>query len=521
MLSTNTHPPLASCKMMHLCVPFRSAILLLLLPLFLPTSTLSQDLTLSAITPSISSSPTGVPNTFIGAVGSQIASSLLASGTPALLWAVVPSDSINAACQLIVNTGTHTITASVNDEWGGGSEQLTLQLVATGGCLAASDASGTEFVFADNFGRTSAIVCPSNAGSSGCAVFMTGDDITAFYSSGGGSKRKLLALVPGRKMLDCSAQGAAIGGLIGLGTGALTALGCGYLTVYAPFCLAGVLGIEIIFGALGGSGCIPTTSCFPGDAMVQTVDGLMKPMFELALGDKVAVLSHVKKAIVYEDVYAFGHKDSNAITTFFEIGMAPVFSNLQSHSKTLQLTGLHFVPTSADVRGHVFFKRAQDIRVGDLVWGTNHSDHRFAGDQENQVAVPYRVTEISSTWKLGLYNPFTLSGMIVVDGVAASVHSDWFLDKTFDTLGLSHWLPATYQFVLLPIRTLYLVLGKNRYVCIYNWLDASLDVATFGTHYGGIVTFGVVSSLIAVTIAAAFKSMTWVKFGGTSCESTQ
>ena len=30
--------------------------------------------------------------------------------------------------------------------------------------------------------------------------------------------------------------------------------------------------------------------------------------------------------------------------------------------------------------------------------------------------------------KRGLYNPYTLSGTIVVDGVAASCHSSWILD---------------------------------------------------------------------------------------------
>ena len=45
----------------------------------------------------------------------------------------------------------------------------------------------------------------------------------------------------------------------------------------------------------------------------------------------------------------------------------------------------------------------------------------------------------------GLYNPITLSGSIIVDGVAVSVHSDWFLDASASAAGMTHMLPAAYQ----------------------------------------------------------------------------
>ena len=45
----------------------------------------------------------------------------------------------------------------------------------------------------------------------------------------------------------------------------------------------------------------------------------------------------------------------------------------------------------------------------------------------------------------GLFNPFTLSGTVVVDGVVASVQSKWFADGAMDALGLSHLVPALYQ----------------------------------------------------------------------------
>ena len=45
----------------------------------------------------------------------------------------------------------------------------------------------------------------------------------------------------------------------------------------------------------------------------------------------------------------------------------------------------------------------------------------------------------------GLFNPLTLGGSILVNDVAASVHSEWFLDDLFDSLKLTALLPAAYQ----------------------------------------------------------------------------
>lgn len=50
---------------------------------------------------------------------------------------------------------------------------------------------------------------------------------------------------------------------------------------------------------------------------------------------------------------------------------------------------------------------------------------------------------MGATFAQGLYNPFTLSGTILVDGVLASVHSEWFLDNAWgEALGLTPFLPT-------------------------------------------------------------------------------
>ena len=71
---------------------------------------------------------------------------------------------------------------------------------------------------------------------------------------------------------------------------------------------------------------------------------------------------------------------------------------------------------------------------------------------------------ISTTTLPGLYNPITLTGSIIVDGVAASVHSDWFLDELADATGMTSYLPMAYQVVDQP-RHLPIVLLLRLCMC--------------------------------------------------------
>jgi Hint module len=52
--------------------------------------------------------------------------------------------------------------------------------------------------------------------------------------------------------------------------------------------------------------------------------------------------------------------------------------------------------------------------------------------------------QVSTTSKAGLYNPYTMSGDIVVNGVLASCHSDWVLDRVLPGR-YAHLLPAICQ----------------------------------------------------------------------------
>ena len=119
--------------------------------------------------------------------------------------------------------------------------------------------------------------------------------------------------------------------------------------------------------------------------------------------------------------------------------------------RKLTLSPRHFIPVATD-RGARWqarvLKGGNEVRVGDVVWF----------DGPNGVATASPVIEIAREVRPGLYNPLTLGGTIVVDGVAASAHSDWFLDGlvSADTQG------KVYQAMFMPVRAIYHVIGPSR-----------------------------------------------------------
>ncbi|EFJ07292.1 hypothetical protein SELMODRAFT_429995 [Selaginella moellendorffii] len=128
-------------------------------------------------------------------------------------------------------------------------------------------------------------------------------------------------------------------------------------------------------------------ACFPGDATVQMYNRDIKLMRDLNVGDRVAVGKNV-----YSVVYAFGHKDAH--TTFEFVQVHRALQNM------LELTAGHFVPI--EISGKLVYKRAENLKVGDILWKSS------------------QITGTSKVEKLGLYNPLTLSGNIMVNNVLAS-----------------------------------------------------------------------------------------------------
>eukprot|EP00177_Eucheuma_denticulatum_P003505 GFKZ01006343.1.p1 GENE.GFKZ01006343.1~~GFKZ01006343.1.p1 ORF type:complete len:418 (-),score=37.97 GFKZ01006343.1:1570-2823(-) len=154
------------------------------------------------------------------------------------------------------------------------------------------------------------------------------------------------------------------------------------------------------------------THCFPAHQSVQLRDGTFLPMSRLAVG-------HVLAADAGE-VYMFSHRDEYVWASFV----------------TLRLKSSQLLTLSA---GHLIFRwterhaqelvRAGDVRVGDCL----------VGGEEGVVDV----IGVGNVWAKGLYNPHTMSGLMVLAGVKVSVY----------TVAVK---PAVARGMLAPVRGLYM-----------------------------------------------------------------
>lgn len=169
----------------------------------------------------------------------------------------------------------------------------------------------------------------------------------------------------------------------------------------------------------------------------------------------------------------------------------------------LVLTGTHFVMVAAPNSASLH-KRARDVVAGDQMWVSAGNDHTTG-------LVQHTVVSVGCTTMDGLYNPYTLGGSIIVNGVVASSHSWWFADAAFDAWGLPlQWLPALYHAVLFPVRVLHHLMGTQAYAQLYDRLDASMDFAQLLSSGAGLLA--VVVRLVGVVVwayAQAVGKVAW------------
>ncbi len=152
-----------------------------------------------------------------------------------------------------------------------------------------------------------------------------------------------------------------------------------------------------------------TSTCFPATATVQLESGARVAMADLKIGDAVLVAPGV-----YSKVYMFSHRLEQTKTAFVALETAS--------GASLLLTPDHYLYVNGSLA------TAQTVRAGHLV--TLADGTRAA------------VTKVRTQWALGLYNPHTLHGDIVVDGVQTSTY----------TQGIA---PAVAHAALWPVRALY------------------------------------------------------------------
>lgn len=140
------------------------------------------------------------------------------------------------------------------------------------------------------------------------------------------------------------------------------------------------------------------STCFPADATVTLDSGAVIAMSELTVGDRVLVGDGS-----FSEVLLFTH--SNAVVPAW-------FLRLETQSgRVLVLTKGHYLLVNDLVA------RADTISVGDTVNVAVLSSHRYKVQHD-------RIVDVKRWLGLGLYNPQTRSGDIVVDGIVASCYTE-------------------------------------------------------------------------------------------------
>lgn len=232
----------------------------------------------------------------------------------------------------------------------------------------------------------------------------------------------------------------------------------------------------------------PTCSCFPADAIVRVKtapDTTPEPkrMDALRVGDRVLSV-RPDGTTFYDSIYMFGHKDSNTMASFVR---------LETSKRTvLRLTADHYVFVVR--KGSTLEIPAADAVIGDMLRVLGAKDQRFSLEP---------IVDVSTVVDRGLFNPYTLGGAIVVDGVVASAHSSSALDWVFHCLGMS--IPEGYQALFAPVRGVYWVLGHERMASLEWIIDAVAGVMNHG--FGGPLSM--IASL-AVAGAAASAIKRWI-----------
>jgi len=165
----------------------------------------------------------------------------------------------------------------------------------------------------------------------------------------------------------------------------------------------------------------------------------IRQMSELKVGDCVASKLPDGSIEPCDRIYMFGHAEHK---------IAPYRVLHLSTGKTISLSANHYIHTarsSSTPFSECTLKHGADVVKGDWLW---------------EVDGMSQVTKTTQGRMVGLYNPYTESGNIIVNDVVASSHSEWFLDTQVSTT-LHQYLPAVYQAVLAPNRLLFWATGPK------------------------------------------------------------
>lgn len=171
-------------------------------------------------------------------------------------------------------------------------------------------------------------------------------------------------------------------------------------------------------------------TCFPAGATVRLANGALRRMDELSIGDHVQVGPEK-----YSEVFMFTHRLSAAESP--QNHFVQLHTRSQSaadhdatQSRTIAMSPQHYLYVNGDL------KPASKARVGDVI----AYDNGLRG----------LVTRVEYVREDGLYNPQTLHGDIVVNGIVASTYTEALQ-------------PNVAHAALFPVRIMYELFGWSSY----------------------------------------------------------
>jgi hypothetical protein len=402
--------------------------------------------------------------------------------------ALVYEKSVNAsavarACALVDEGRDQMVVANV---LAGTKRTLHIDVAA---CPAGGGAAGAE-MFVHYKGRGLLVRCPADSGEGGaCHLFSERPGSAADEGAGAAAPRSYLGpnaarapvrVFAGALELRCDAGGECRGG----GASARRRLLGGYS---CPNCAGDTGGDaaclvccypcesncqQTFAGCYSVCNCYTRDlDCFPADAQVALEGGGAKAMAELAIGDRVLAADAAGR-LFFDDVAFFGHREPAA--------SAPFVAVTTESGAVLRLSPGHFLPAVADAA-------CAAAGAGADLWAARELLPARAVTTAHRVWVAgvggkalrlEKVARVALAEHAGLFNPYTLSGSIVVDGVAASCHSSWIMDAAFAALGVS--IPAGYQALFAPLRALYRAVGPAAAEWLQGTAGAAVIEATLG-----------------------------------------
>jgi len=172
--------------------------------------------------------------------------------------------------------------------------------------------------------------------------------------------------------------------------------------------------------------------CFARGTMVATA-GSSLPIQDAKIGMQLMTSQGLSPFFLQ------GHSDPDAETSMMQI------DTLSNHS--VKATFDHYFPLVSGTH-----MAAQRLSVGDELWVYHEGS-----------MVPSPIVGIQVVAATGLFNPYTVIGDIVVNGILASSHSSWFLEGT----GMSDaTIVAAYRALFSPLILLH-HLKPNAFVCFH------------------------------------------------------